>query len=570
MTPTPSARLFPFLVIAGTLAGVAVWALAEAWGSASLPPRPLLFLTAFSAAGFTLLLTLSGPVSPARALFPSILVAAVLAGALYWASGRFDEIQPFLDLGYPLVAFGLALTIAVPFLAAGLSHREGWTHYPALFDATWEILVRVLAGVFFAALFWGVLSLLDALLRIVEVRLLDWMMRINAVAMALTGAVFGLALAVLHRVSGQVSPVLLLRLLRLFLPVVLLVTLVFLTALPLRGWEGLGRGGSPAAILLAVALAAVVLITVAVDRDNTEAIRSRPWRLMSGALALCVPLLAALAGWAIWLRIGQYGWTPSRLMAASAAAVLLVYGLAYGLAVLIGRRWMARLREANTWMALAVLAVCLLWLSPAFQPERIAALDQKRRALAGAGGATLPLAELARDWGRAGRTALEAIGMARPDLTAEIEMARLGRSRTVPQSLLAERRAAVVAVLPVYPEGAALSADSLAGLTASQLSILQAACARRVSGGPGCALYRQDETRALFLQKVSEDHATLTPLRLDGGQWRTEGRLVTLDGAEGPGARIAALEALHRGVAGRQSRTIEVLWLGDMLLYLPE
>lgn len=570
MTPTPNARLLPFLMIAGALAGAAGWALTEAWDSAVLAPRALLFLTALAAAGFTLLLALSGPVAPARAVLPSVLAGAVLAAALWWASGRHGDVQSFLELGYPLAAFGLALSIAIPFLVAGLSRPGGWTDYPALFDATWETTVRLLAGVFFAALFWGLLSLSDALLRLVDVRLLEWVTDIEAVAWALTGTVFGLALAVMFRLSGQVSPVLLLRLLRLLLPVVLVVTLVFLAALPLRGWEGLAQGFSPAAILMAVALAAVILVTVAVDRDNGEAVHSRPWRMMTGALALCVPLLAGLGGWALWLRVGQYGWTPSRLMAASVAAVLLVYGLAYALSVLIGRHWMARLRAVNTWMALAVLAICLLWLSPAFEPERTAASDQVNRARSGVAGATLPLPELAQEWGRAGQAALDVIAEARPDLTAEIELARLGRSRPAPESLLAERRAAVIAALPVYPEGATLDSDSLAEMDGIQLSGLLEACARQVTGGPGCAFYRQGEARALLLQKVSEDFVTLTPMHLSDGLWQPGGRLITLDGDQGPGDRVAALEALHRGGVGTQSRTIEVLWLGDMLLYLPE
>lgn len=571
MTETRSARLVPFLMLAGALAGAAGWLLSDAWEAAAQAPDLLLFLTAFAFAGFSLLLALAGPVPPGRAILPSTLVGAVLAAALWWASGRHAEVSAFLELGYPLAAFGLALAISMPFLAAGLGRGGDWTHYPTLFDATWEITVRLLAGLFFAGLFWGLLSLSDALLRIVEVPLLDWMTHVEAVAWALTGAVFGLALAVLHRLSGQVSPVLLLRLLRLLLPVVLAVTLVFLVALPLRGWEGLAQGFSPAAVLMAVALAAVVLVTVAVDRDGAEAVRSRPWRAMTGALALCVPLLAGLAALALWLRVGQYGWTPARLMAACAAAVLLVYGLGYALAVVLRRHWMARLREVNTWLALAVLALCLVWLSPVLEPERIAATDQAARARAGAPGATLPLAELAQDWGLPGRAALERVEGARPDLAAEIAMARLGRDRPAPATLLAERRAAVVAALPVYPEGAdPVVPDQFADMSAAQLATLLWGCAQPVTGGAGCALYRMGEDRALLFQRITEDHVSLMPKRLVDGQWRSTGRLITLEGDRAPRATVEALEALHRGAAGTQTRSIEVLWLGDMMLYLAE
>ncbi len=45
--------------------------------------------------------------------------------------------------------------------------------------------------------------------------------------------------------------------------------------------------------------------------------------------SLCVAPIYMLAGWALWVRIQQYGWTPDRLYGALTVSVLLVWSFGY-------------------------------------------------------------------------------------------------------------------------------------------------------------------------------------------------------------------------------------------------
>ncbi len=124
------------------------------------------------------------------------------------------------------------------------------------------------------------------LFELVGVTLIKDLLEIDAAAWAITGAVFGLALAVVNELSDFVSPFLILRLLRLLLPLVLGVLVVFLTALPFRGLTGLFGGMSSAATLLAMVAAAVTLISAAVDESDEDAVADG-W--MAHATRLLIP-----------------------------------------------------------------------------------------------------------------------------------------------------------------------------------------------------------------------------------------------------------------------------------------
>ena len=94
------------------------------------------------------------------------------------------------------------------------------------------------------------------------------------------------------------------------------------------------------------------------------------------ATALILPVMAGLAAYAVWLRVGQHGWTPERLFVALACGLALVYGLVYALAVLRGVGWMGRIRQAQHRSGAAVILLAGLWLTPVLNAERISARNQ--------------------------------------------------------------------------------------------------------------------------------------------------------------------------------------------------
>ncbi|MBV2358480.1 DUF4153 domain-containing protein [Thalassococcus sp. CAU 1522] len=561
------------LVLLGSLAGLAGWAFVDWLPDRIGEPRLLLFASGFATAFFTILLALTGPARVGPAALVSAPVALVLAGLLYGASARHVTVAGFLDQVYPALAFGMALLIATPFLAAWLRDRTGWRDYPSLFALSWRIVVRYAAAVLFTALFWGLLSLSDALLHIVGVPLMAWVTDRPALAAALTGAVFGFALAIAHELRDFVSPRLVLRLLQMLLPPVLAVAAVFLALLPMRGFSGLELAGfSPAATLMGFALAAVVLITVAVNRDRREAVQGRLLVVSAQILALLAPVLAGLALWALWIRVAGYGLSPERLMAGTIGAVLLAYGAAYALAVVLRRGWMARIRAANTWIALVSVAVCLVWLSPLFVPERIAAQDQLARAQRGVPAEILPLRELAWDWGHPGRAALAELEALRPDLAARIALAREADPGRIADAA-PDDRAALRDAVPVYPAGAVLPDTAWDGLTPFLAADLRRACANVIPEGPGCAVYVGRFTpgagadEALLFQRFGPDYVQVQSLSLEDGRLALRGFAGGFGVAVDGGLPDAALAALHRGEARLAPSDAQVLRLGDMAIF---
>jgi hypothetical protein len=210
---------------------------------------------------------------------------------------------------------------------------------------------------------WGLILLSGALFDLVGLTLIDDLLQIDVAPWLITGVVFGLALAVVNELSDFVSPFLILRLLRLLLPLVLVVLVVFLAALPLRGLTGLFGGLSSAGTLLAMVATAVTLISAAVDQADEDAVAGGLMAWATRALALILPLPAALATWALSLRVTQYGWTPERLFVAATAALAIAYGLSYAFSAL-RRSWRADIRSVNVFNALAIIVLAALWQTP--------------------------------------------------------------------------------------------------------------------------------------------------------------------------------------------------------------
>ena len=102
-------------------------------------------------------------------------------------------------------------------------------------------------------------------------------------------------------------------------------------------------------------------------------------RLVEASL-LTLPVYAALALYALGLRVAQYGWTLDRFWAVLVALATAGYAVGYALAVLRRqRRWLQMLEPVNRWMCWAVLALALLGNSPLLDPVRLTLSSQLER-----------------------------------------------------------------------------------------------------------------------------------------------------------------------------------------------
>ncbi|MEZ5779276.1 MAG: hypothetical protein R3E44_13025 [Paracoccaceae bacterium] len=486
-----------WLTLLGALGGLGA-GLAGIWWTDGLA-RPELLATVFAMAFFFVFLMLARRDGYARAALSAAVVAVPLSLLFLWASLRYEAPIDYIETVHPvMIAMALA-ALPVPFLLAARREDGNWRHYPTLFAASWALALRSLAALLFVGIVWAVLLICNELLQLVGVQFLGTMLGRPVFGWFLSGAAFGLGHSVLGEVAMFGVPKLVLRLLRLFVPLALGIGLIFLLALPFRGLSELFGGRSPAATLMSIALGAIALVSVAVGEDDGDAVAGRNMRLMTRGLALILPVIAALAAWAVWLRVREYGWTPGRVLAGIGTGIVVAYAASYGLSAVRGGDWMGRIRRANVWVALCLIGLGALLFTPLLDTGAISARSQAARYLERtAPVADLPIWEMEHEWGRAGPAALQRMLAAEdhPEiaaLRADIEWAKTAEDRWAGRIEPDRRKqnanfSAVVALAPVYPDGATLPGWFDSEMAGYRSIAWLAACEELLPRGrPGCA-----------------------------------------------------------------------------------
>ncbi len=155
--------------------------------------------------------------------------------------------------------------------------------------------------------------------------------------------------------------------------------MLFVLSLPLAGLEPLWKTRSAASLLVVVSLL-LVTFTNAVYQQGKTPRRTLVLRRLVEASLLALPVYAALALYALGLRVVQYGWTVDRFWALLIALAVAGYALGYALAVLRRQgRWLQALEPVNRWMCWVVLALALLGNSPLLDPVRLTLSSQLER-----------------------------------------------------------------------------------------------------------------------------------------------------------------------------------------------
>lgn len=496
----------------GGLAGLCLHLLLEVSQQNLVPERLALAATGFAAVFFGGWLSLTGPLPVRRAALGAGAVAAVVTFFLLLTSLRFDGTSAMFDTGGSVLPVLVLALVPLPFLVAQASGH--WRDYPTLFTAAWTIVVRMAAAWLFTGLVWVLILLSDALLELVGVNLIGKITHSEVGPWLITGLSLGVALAVVMEFADLISPALVLKLLRLVLPPVLLVMVLFILGLPARGFDTIIGSVPVAQTLIVMAATAALLVTTAVDQSDAEAVQGAFMRRATQALALILPVPAVLAGWALWQRVDQFGWTPERLAGAVAALVALAYGVIYAGSVLSGRRWMERIRSGNMIMALALLAVAAAWQSPLLDATRISARDQLARVLDGRTGlADLDPYTIGR-WGHEGASALEALQRKASEPGQEALADRLIHPAVPGRERAAEDLSVEIAnLMEVRPSGKEEMREAIvARLAPAERRLWRDACRQSLPDGrPGCVMVVGD-----FLAEQPGDEALVLMLRRGG------------------------------------------------------
>lgn len=324
--------------------------------------------------------------------YVSVLKHVAAFGALLAVLALYTgyQAEPFKEFPIESMTAAFVITIGLASFKALMYLQQRANRVPltyeVLFTNSWRnFLVGVLAGIF-TLIFWLILLLWGALFKVIEIDFFyelfteDWFL-IPVLAVA-----FGLGISLFRELTRVIDSItrLLHWLIKLLLPLLLVVAVIFLGALPFTGLDLLWDTGSGTALLLWL-LALVLFFTNAVYQDGREA-NPYPLPLHRAIFAgLCVmPVVAALAFYGLLLRLLQYGWTIERCWAFVVWLVLALFAIGYVVGIVRRRdAWTGELARVNTAMGLVVLAIMVVANSPLLDFRKISLSSQLNRVESG-------------------------------------------------------------------------------------------------------------------------------------------------------------------------------------------
>lgn len=277
------------------------------------------------------------------------------------------------------VAVGLFITHSL--IASGEADRKFIAGYSRYFDVSWKQGVQLALAVCFVALFWAMLWLGAELFRLIKIEFLADLIKRSWFWIPVTTLVFTYALHITDIRASLVrgTRTLSLSLLSWLLPVMTLIAVAFLLALPFTGLEPLWSTRRATGILLAAAAALVFLINDAYQGGDVESTVAAIVRYSGSLAALALIPVVALAAYGLALRVGQYGWTPDRIIALACIAVAGCYAVGYALAAVHRGTWLKSIEITNVVTAYVILAALLALLTPVADPARLSVADQVAR-----------------------------------------------------------------------------------------------------------------------------------------------------------------------------------------------
>jgi Domain of unknown function (DUF4153) len=417
-------------------------------------------------------------------------VLAALATYDVWAAWPLDWTYPagWEPHVMPSAAFfflaAIGLFVAHSLILGGDVDRRTMAKYTTHFDVAWKLALQFGLSLVFVGVFWILLRLGAALFALIKLDFFERLIAHRWFAIPATAMAMATAIHVTDVRAGLVrgTRTLVLVLLSWLLPLLALIVAGFLASLPFTGLAPLWKFGHASVLLLGTASALIVLINAA--HQDGEHLPPAILRL-AGSLAsfLLVPL-AILAGYALSLRVSQYGWTGDRVITGSIVAVVAFYAASYAVAALPRGIWLKRIETWNFYAALLILAGVLALLTPLANPARVSIADQMARLRDGrTKPASFDFSYLRWSGGRYGRDALALLATDKDAFTREQAHVTLQTKNQYDQPPVSD--VALVTRIAVYPKGRTLPASFIRQANAKDggLDAATQLCLNARSGG---------------------------------------------------------------------------------------
>ena len=381
------------LIILAVIQGYALYFLhlsldKEVWPATDLPWLKALYTLAVGLPGFLYL-------GMDRIRHVGNLVAVpVLVPLLFflgWHLGWVESVQGIAQnrLHRFTPAFIMAMSVSLFILAF---YFRAWTESDAfrfpthrLITLSWEqALTLAFLGLFVLA-FWLLLILWAGLFKAIEIDFFADLFKEPAFIYPVTGLVIGFGLVLIrHRIRWVANVEFMCEaLIKALLPLASGIILLFFVALLITGLQPIWDTGSAAVLMMTLTLVLLFKFN-AVFGSTDQAPYPVPVRALVFLAIASLPIGTALAGWALWLRIDQYGLTLDRLWAALIQLLTAAFTLSYT-GLILWRRFdaLAGIRRLNKGLAFVVAGALVLVNTPMADFRAWAAESQADRLLSG-------------------------------------------------------------------------------------------------------------------------------------------------------------------------------------------
>ncbi len=458
-----------------------------------------------------------------------------------------------------LIYAAAALFITQALVAAGDVEKKWIAPYTRYFEAATKQAVQIGLSLAFTGAFWLVLFLGAALFKLIGLTFLDDLIGHAWFGIPATTLAIAMAVHISDVRANIVDGIrgIALALLSWLLPLLAVMAAGFLVALVFTGLEPLWNTRSAASILLLSCAALVILLNAAFqDGDPARAV-PLPMTLAGYVCGFVLLPFVGIAGYAIALRVAQYGWTGERIVATAVTLVALTLAAGYFAADILALRkhgWRLIVERTNIAAAiLAVVAIVCLF-TPIADPMRIAVNSQVARLERGA----VAPEKLDFNWlryggGRFGRDALTRLAQSENAVIAG-NAAKALRRRTQFPSLTVVAGDEIAQQVVVYPRGRTLP-ESLLNQDWGADGDKTGPRPVRFDGAvvPPCLYSRAFQCAAFYIELTGDTRDELLFVWGDEDDWNAsvlgsaeDGSWSVIGTLDGPHCK-AALEALRAG-----------------------
>jgi hypothetical protein len=276
------------------------------------------------------------------------------------------------------------LFIGHSLVVAGDTDRRWIASFPTYFDVAWRHATQLALAILFTGMFF--LWLGAELFDLIKIHVLWDLLRANWFWIPAMTVAFATALHFTDTRTAMVrgARTLLLSLLSWLLPIMTLIAVGFLCALPFTGLAPLWATRHATSILLTAAVALILLINSHFQDGTAERERFPLLVYTRAATAIGLLPLTVLAAIGLKLRVDQHGWTPPRIVALAFVVAIACHALGYFVAAVHSRTALRGLPTTNVLSAFVIVALMIALMSPLADPARLSVQSQVARLESGA------------------------------------------------------------------------------------------------------------------------------------------------------------------------------------------